>query len=284
MLVHIKEVMKAAKRKSYAVGAFNVFDLESVLAVVRAAKNKNAPAIIQVSEKTIIYAGLKNIFSIIKSVAETEAKNLPLAVHLDHGKSLKIITECLWVGFSSVHCDASEFDFEKNIKLTRRAVEIGHRFGAWVQGELGSLYGQEGKTKISLPQDPEVYLTNPKKVKEYVKRTKVDALAVSLGTFHGSFKGQEKIDFPRLKAIKKQTSAPLVLHGASGVKPTDLKKAVRSGISIVNLDTELRMAFTGALRKILKKKINFYDPRKVLTPSIQATQDAVENKLALFKK
>lgn len=282
MLVHIKEIVKKAQQGKYAIGAFNTVNLEVTLGIARAAVSKKAPVIIQVSETTIKYAGLKPITHIVETIAKNEAIDVPVALHLDHGKSFKVIAECIHAGFSSIQIDASDLAFDENIAITRQAAEYAHRFDVWAQGELGSLLGKEGMTKVKIPDDPNQYMTDPTKVKEFIQKTKVDALAVSVGTMHGLFKGKEKIDLPRLKAIAKQVKIPLVLHGASGVKDQEIKLAIAFGVKIINIDTALRIAFTETLRQTLKARTEFYDPRKILAPSIGAVKAVVEQKIEVF--
>ncbi|MEK7653204.1 MAG: class II fructose-bisphosphate aldolase [Patescibacteria group bacterium] len=279
MLTHIKSVIRQVKKNS-AVGAFNTFNLETTLAIARAVKKSRRPVIIQVSEKTIKYAGLKNIIAIVKSVAESETGQIPVALHLDHGRSFDIIVQCVKAGFSSVHFDGSELPLAKNIALTKKAALYGHRFGVWAQGELGALAGQEGMEK-GLKKSGE-RLTDPKQVKEFVRQTGVDALAISLGTKHGRFVGRENIDFKRLKEIRKETNIPLVLHGASGVKSEDLKRAVKAGINIVNLDTDLRLAFVSSLRQGLKEQKLEIDPREIMNGAIKEVERAVFQKINLI--
>lgn len=285
MLVHIKTIVNKAQKGNYAVGAFNTSNLEVTLGIVRGAVVKNSPVIIQVSESTIKYAGLEMITNIVQTLANNEAKNIPVALHLDHGKSFRSISECVRAGFSSVHIDASDLPFEENIALTKQAVDYAHRYGVWAQAELGAMIGKEGMTVLEIPKDPDSFMTDPSKVKEFVKRTKVDTLAISVGTMHGYFKGKEKIDFPRLEKINKEIpKIPLVLHGASGLIDDDMIGAIKLGVRIINIDTDLRIAFTETLRETLKQTPkSFYDPRKILTPSIDAITKKVEEKIEIFR-
>ncbi len=272
MLVHVKQILKKAQQGKYAIVAFNTPDLEITLGIVRAAVKKRSPIILQVSEATIEYAGLIPIFNIIRNVAETEGQKIPIAVHLDHGHDLKTIKACLKAGFSSVQIDASKYSFKKNIAISQKAVAYAHTQGAWAQAELGAMLGKEGMTKINSKADAGQYLTDPALVKEFIRRTKADALAVSVGTLHGCFVGKEKVDYKRVAAIAQETKAPLVLHGASGIAGRELKRAVKNGIRVVNVDTALRLAFTKELRRTLKREKKFVDPRKILTPSIKAVE------------
>ncbi|MFA4871923.1 MAG: class II fructose-bisphosphate aldolase [Patescibacteria group bacterium] len=282
MIVHIKEIIKKAQKGNYAIGAFNTINLETTIGILRAAQKMKSPVIIQISPRTIEYAGLETIMGIIENVARAEAKNIPIAVHLDHGKSFEIVKQCVDAGFSSVHLDASEFDFEKNMALTKKAVDYAHRHGVWAQGELGRLFGQEGLIRVILPKNPDEYMTDPAKAKEFVQKTGVDTLAVSIGAMHGHFTGQEKIDFNRLTEIIKKVKNPLVLHGGSGVKTAEIRKAIKLGIRIINLDTDLRLAFTTTLRQTLRKIDGSHDPRKILAPSIEAVEKTVETKIKIL--
>lgn len=284
MLVHIKTIISKAQKGGYAVGAFNTSNLEVTLGIIRGAVAKKSPVIIQVSESTIKYAGLKMIANMVQTLANNEAKDVPIALHLDHGKSFRSVSECVRAGFSSVHIDASDLPFEENIALTKQAVDYAHRYGVWAQAELGSMIGKEGMTALDIPKDPDSYMTDPSKAKEFVKRTNVDTLAISVGTMHGYFKGKEKIDFPRLEKISKEIpKMPLVLHGASGLINGDVSGAIKLGVRIINIDTDLRIAFTETLRQTLKDTPKgFYDPRKILTPSIEAVQKRVEEEIEVF--
>ncbi len=284
MLVHIKQIVKYAQSKKIAIGAFNTYNLESTLAIIRAAAQSKSPAIIQISEATIKYAGLRTILEIIRTVVAAEAKQIPLAIHLDHGKDYDLFKECVLAGLTSVHLDGSALPYAANVAITKKAVKFGHQHGAWVQGELGAILGKEGMTKVILPPDHNSYMTDPVQAGDFVRLTGVDTLATSIGTMHGNFAGQEKIDFPRLQKIRKLVKIPLVLHGASGTKDSEIRRAIDYGIRIINIDTDLRLAFTKTLQQTLKGKITFYDPRKILAPALNAVQQEVEDKIKLFKK
>lgn len=284
MLVHIKTIVSKAQKGGYAIGAFNTSNLEVTLGIMRGAVAKGSPIIIQVSESTIKYAGLKMIANMVQTLANNEAKDIPIALHLDHGKSFRSVSECVRAGFSSVHIDASDLPFEENVALTKQAVDYAHRYGVWAQGELGAMIGKEGMTALDIPKDPDSFMTDPNKVKEFIKRTGVDTLAVSVGTMHGYFKGKEKIDLPRLEKINKEIpKVPLVLHGASGLINNDVAEAIKLGVRIINIDTDLRIAFTETLRQTLKQTPKgFYDPRKILSPSIEAVAKKVEEEIEVF--
>lgn len=284
MLVHIKSLLAKAKNGGYGIGAFNTSNLEVTLGIVRGAAALKSPIIIQVSEATIKYAGLKTIAGLVQLIANTEGKDIPIALHLDHGKSFRSVAECIKAGFSSVHIDASQLPFEENVSLTKQAVDYAHRFGVFAQAELGAMLGKEGMTSADIPDDPNEYMTDPGKVKEFIRRTQVDTLAVSVGTLHGYFKGKEKIDFPRLKKINQEIpKMPLVLHGASGLINNDIENAIKYGVKIINIDTDLRIAFTETLRKTLKNTpAGFYDPRKIMAPSIESISQIVQEEIRIF--
>jgi fructose-bisphosphate aldolase, class II len=284
MIVHIKKIIAQVQKGGFAVGAFNTSNLEVTLGIIRGAVKANSPVIIQISESTIKYAGLENIIQLINQLAKTDGKNIPIAIHLDHGKDFELVKACVRAGISSVHMDASDFPYEENIAKTKKAVAYAHKFGAYCQAELGAMIGKEGMTKIIVPKNADDYMTNPAQVKDFVLRTGVDTLAVSVGTLHGHFEGKEKIDLPRLKKIHSEIpNTPLVLHGASGSVASEVRAAIKSGIRIINIDTDLRIAFTKTLRSTLKTLPNcFYDPRKVLAPSIEAVSLMTEEKIAIF--
>ncbi|MFW0862183.1 MAG: class II fructose-bisphosphate aldolase [Candidatus Komeilibacteria bacterium] len=278
MLVHIKEIVKKAREGKYGIGAFNVANLETTLGIARAAVKAKAPVIIQVSEKTIEYAGLKPITHIVQTIAKNEASGVPVALHLDHGHSFKSVSECINAGFSSIHIDASDLPFDENVKITKESVDYAHKHGVWAQGELGRIFGKEGLTDAHL-ENMEEFLTDPQQAVEFVKKTGVDTLAISVGTYHGRFKGKEKIYFDRLDEIRKAVDVPLVLHGASGIPDDELSRAIEHGVSIVNIDTSLRVAFTDKLKETVKEESDYVDPRKILQPSIDAVSEVVVRKI-----
>lgn len=282
MLVHIKDIVRDASRRGYAIGAFNTVNLEVTLAIVRAAVAARSPVIIQISEKTIQYAELKPITDVIRTVAQHVGGTIPVAMHFDHGRSFNAVRECVDAGFSSVHIDASLEPFADNIAVTSQTVAYAHRAGVWVQGELGMIYGKEGLRRIRVRAVAAQSMTDPARVGEYVSATRVDTLAVSIGTLHGLFRGRERLDLLRLSAIARQTKLPLVLHGGSGVSSKEIRAAVRRGIRIINVDTALRIAFTQSLRRSLGRTRGHFDLRSYLSPAVQAVQRVVEKQMALF--
>ncbi len=282
MLTHIKEIVEEKVKNQTAAGAFNTFNLEVTQGIVSGIKKSNLPAIIQVTEKSIKYAGLEALYCLIKKTIEKESGDVPIAIHLDHGKNLEVLRACVELGFSSVHMDASEYSFEENIKLTKEAVEIAKEKGVWVQGELGNIYGKEGLIKMQQGEDLKKLMTNPEQIKEFIERTGVNTVAVSIGSMHGNFVGEENIDFARLKKITKEIDIPIVLHGGSGVEDKQVKKAIGGGVRVINVDTDLRIAFTNSLKQTIKMEGNLVDPREVIKPSIEAVSQVVEKKANLF--
>lgn len=280
MLTHVKELIHDALARNYALAAFNVENVETTLGVVRAAVQEKSPVILQVSENTIAYAGLKVITSIVEHFARDEAGKIPVALHLDHGKSFRSVAACVQAGFSSIMIDASDMPVQENVILTKQAVDYAHRKEVWVQGELGVVKGLEEAMTLA---EREPYMTKPKEAKKFVADTGVDTLAVAVGNIHGVVKLRQgaahNLDLDRLDEIRKAIpNTPLVLHGASGVSAGTLKEAIQHGIRIVNMNTELKLAFVDTLRQTLKNDPEAYDPRVIFQPSMQAIQDLVAGK------
>jgi len=278
MLVHIKDLVKKARQDSYAIGAFNITNLESVLGVARAAVKANSPAIIQVSESAINYMGLKPITHIVSTVAKNVAANVPIALHLDHGTNFDTIFECIGAGFTSVHIDASNLPLDENINLTKQIVKVGHAKHVWVQGEVGAITGGHGEIRGKLKKVP---LANLEDVKKFVRETKVDTIAAAVGTAHGVYSNEE-IVFSLLKAIKASVKIPFVLHGGSGVDDSKIKKAIKEGVNIINIGTDLKVAFCRTLIKTCLENREETDPRNLLTPTIKAIEKVVVEKMKLF--
>ncbi|RJO59592.1 ketose-bisphosphate aldolase [Candidatus Parcubacteria bacterium] len=281
MLTHIRELINDAIKNNYAIGAFNVENLETTLGVVRAAVKQKSPVILQVSERTIEYAGLKAITTIVECIARDEAGKIPIALHLDHGRSFRSVAECIDAGFSSIMIDASEMPMQENIILTKQAADYAHRKEVWAQGELGAVKALEEAMTMSQRKP---FMTRPEEAKEFVEKTGVDTLAVAVGNIHGVIKlrqgANQELDIDRLSEIHQLIpETPLVLHGASGLGPAQLSAAIKNGIRIVNMNTELKLEFIGALRKNLHQDPDAYDPRQVFSPAIEALAELVGKKL-----
>ncbi len=283
MIVPIKQIITKAQKGKYAVGAFNTSNLEITLAIIRAAAKQKAPVIIQTSESAIKYSNLPTIFDIMTNIANTVGKSVPIAIHLDHGHDYKIVKSCVDIGYNSVHMDASEKDYATNVRLSKKTVQAAHKKRIWVQAELGSILGKEGMVKLATGEiNMKDMMTDPYQAVDFVKKTGIDTLAISVGTIHGHFKGIEKVDHPRLKKIRALVSLPLVLHGGSGLSTGTFKKAIKNGVSVINIDTNLRLAFRKALLDSMKKKSDIIDPRKILAPSTDAMQREVEKMIRIF--
>lgn len=299
VLVTNKDLMVPARKNGYAIGAFNVQNLESTLAIAEAAAEEKSPVIMQITPSVIKYAGLAYITSIVKTAAQSAP--VPVAMHLDHGEDFETAAKCIEAGFSSVMIDGSFLSFEDNIALTRRVVAIAHPRGVSVEAELGKLAGVEERSV----EEKEAILTDPDAASEFVEKTGVDTLAVAIGTSHGAykFKSEAKLDLERLKAISKKVSIPLVLHGASnvpqwivekankygatlsgakGIPEEQIKQAITLGIAKINIDTDLRLAFTATVREVLTNSPKEFDPRKILGPAKDAMKEVAKSKMQLF--
>jgi len=278
MLVHIKEIVKKAKQGGYAVGAFNVHNVETVLGVAQAAVRAKSPAIIQVSEGTIAYMGVKPIVHLVSTVAKNITKNIPIALHLDHGSNFNSISECISAGFSSIHSDASAYPLDENIVICKDMVEIAHAKGVWVQAEVGAIKGGHGAVGGKIKDVP---LADPDEVVKLIKATGVDTIAAAVGTAHGAFTNED-IHFDLLKDIIRRIKIPFVLHGGSGVEDKMIKKAIREGVKIINVGTDIKVAFCRTLIETCIKNKKETDPRNLLRPTIKAVEDVVYKKMKLF--
>lgn len=288
MLVHIGRIVNRKMLGKYAVPAFNTSDLEMTQGIVRAAEKQKAAIIIQTSVGALEYAGREELVGIIK--AEARNAKVPIALHQDHCKDFNLIKKLIALGYSSVMIDASRLPYKENVKLTKAVVSYAHKRGVWVQAEIGRILGNEDWQNVKSGKD---LMTDPDQAAKFVEDTRIDTLAVAVGSVHGIPVNpkiqkilstlREHIDISRLKAIRKQVKIPLVLHGASGVSDKEIKSAVRSGVAIFNIDTDLRVAFNKALRENLKKHLQLYDPRKILAPATLALQKTAEIKIKLLK-
>ncbi len=284
MITDLRLLVRKAQKKRYAIPAFNVSNLEMAQAVIRAAVAEKSPVIVQTSEGALSYAGDTTLYQIIKTTAETMGKSAPIVIHLDHGKNPQTVKRCLALGYNSVHMDASTENLRRNITLTRQAVITARKTKAAVQGELGAILGKEGLVQLKKGFDYTSLMTDPKHAKQFVAETGIDTLAVSVGTIHGSFKGVEHIDVTRIRQIAKEVSVPLVLHGGSGNDPKALKQAIKAGICIINVDTDLRISLLAGLRQALGNKAlaKHIDPRAIFTASYAPMQAKAQAVMRLF--
>ena len=279
-------------------GAFNVNNMEIIQAIVDAAAEENSPVILQASSSAIKYARINYLRKMVE--AAIEEHDIPVALHLDHGPDFETCKMCIDNGFSSVMIDGSKYDFEENVELTKKVVEYAHSRGVVVEAELGKLAGIEDDVNVS---EQDSMYTDPAQAQEFVERTNCDSLAIAIGTSHGAykFKGEAKLRFDILQKVKeKLPNTPIVLHGAStvipelvemcnqyggnipgakGVPDEMLHEASLKGVSKINVDTDLRLAMTGAIRKVFAEDPSAFDPRKYLTPARDLVKTTVQHKI-----
>lgn len=295
MLTNSSSFLHSAHKGNYAIGGFNVNNMESLQAIVKAGVEKNSPLILQTSQGAIEYAGMELLGAMIHTIAKQVS--IPIAMHLDHGTDVNLVKSAIKSGlYTSVMIDASSKSFKENVKITREIVKLAHKKGIWVEAELGAIPGVEDQVDV---KDGNAFFTDPEDAGRFVELTGCDALAISIGTKHGVFKyakGKTQLDIARLGEIKKYADIPLVLHGASeiphelkevaeqygadlsdafGVSSRVLQKAIARGINKVNTDSDLRIAFTGSVDKYITRNPNNMDPRKYLSAGRDAIRKAV---------
>ena len=255
-LVTTKQLLLDAQKGGYAVGAFNVENMEMVQAVVAAAEELRSPVIMQTTPSTVKYANLNYFYENVKVAAQESS--VPVVIHLDHGNSFELAMQAYRTGYTSIMIDGSHEGFEDNIALTSAVVKACHPGEVPIEAELGKVGGKEDDLDGG-EGDP---YTNPQEAAECVERTGIDSLAVAIGTAHGVYKGVPKLDFSRLSEIRKAVSIPLVLHGTSGVPDEDVAECIKRGICKVNYATDLRIAFTKGINQVLKENPDTIDPKK----------------------
>ena len=297
-LVTTKEMFEKSMKEGFAIGAFNINNMEIIQGIIDAAQKQNSPVILQASSGAIKYARIKYLMKMVE--AAVEETTIPIAIHLDHGADFETCKMCIDNGFTSVMIDGSKYSFEENVELTKRVVEYAHAHGVVVEAELGQLAGIEDDVNVS---ESDAKYTDPDQAKEFVERTGCDSLAIAIGTSHGAykFKGEAKLRMDILAKVKEKIpNTPIVLHGAStvipelvetcnkyggdipgakGVPDEILHTASISGVSKINVDTDLRLAFTSEIRKTLSENPSAFDPRKYLTPARDKITEIVEHKI-----
>lgn len=275
-----RELEERSRAEKFGLGAFNTNNLEITKAIASVLKEEKSPAIIAITPSAMEYAGAKFISSIARIAAEENA--LEAALHLDHGTSLEHVMIAIRNGFSSVMIDGSKHPFDENIALVKKVVEIAKPLGISVEAELGRIFGAEDKIVVT---EREASFTDPKQAAEFVERTGIDSLAVSIGNAHGFYKGEPQLDFERLAQIHeatKQYGVLLVLHGASGIPDDDIRQAIGLSITKINIDTEIRDAFKRGVTAFVKENPDVIDPRKILKPAIKEMSEIVRKKVRLF--
>lgn len=297
-LVTTKDMFEKSMKEHFAIGAFNVNNMEIIQGIVDAAAEQNSPVILQASSSAIKYARVPYLKKMIE--AALEEHDIPVVLHLDHGPDFETCKMCIDNGFTSVMIDGSKYDFEENVALTKKVVDYAHSHGVVVEAELGKLAGIEDDVNVSAS---DAMYTDPEQAKEFVERTGCDSLAIAIGTSHGAykFKGEAKLRFDILAKVKELIpNTPIVLHGAStvipefveqcnkyggnipgakGVPDEMLHEASLSGVSKINVDTDLRLAMTGAIREVFTEDPSIFDPRKYLGAARTQIKDIVEHKI-----
>ena len=285
-LVTTKEMFKKSMEEHFAIGAFNVNNMEIIQGIVDAAAENKSPVILQASSSAIKYARVGYLMKMVEAATE-EHPEVPIALHLDHGPDFETCKMCVDAGFTSVMFDGSKYDFEENIRRTKEVVDYAHAHGVVVEAELGKLAGIEDDVNVDAS---DAMYTDPEQAKEFVERTGCDSLAIAIGTSHGAykFKGEAKLRFDILAKIKELIpNTPIVLHGASTVIPELVEMCNKygadipgaKGVSKINVDTDLRLAMTAQIRKVFAEEPSAFDPRKYLTPAREEVKNTVSHKI-----
>lgn len=276
-LVSMKQMLEDAKKGGYAVGQFNLNNLEYGQAILQAAQEENSPVIIGVSEGAARYiGGYKVVVAMVESLMEEYGTTVPVAIHLDHGSSFEQCAKAIHAGFTSVMIDASHDPFEENVATTSKVVELAHYHGVSVEAELGTVGGQEDDVSGSI-----IY-ADPKECQELVERTGIDCLAPALGSVHGPYKGEPNLGFKEMEQIGAATGIPLVLHGGTGIPTADIKRSISYATSKINVNTENQIAQAKKVREVLAEQPDQYDPRKYLGPGRDAIKETVIGKMREF--
>ena len=276
-LVPMADLLNDAYANGYGVGGFNINNMEFLQGIIWAAEAEKSPLILQASEGAIKYIGMDYVIAMVD--AATKNTSIPVALHLDHGSSFEVAMNCIRQGFSSVMIDGSHHPFEENIAIVKEVVRAAHSVGVTVEAELGKLGGTEDDITV---EEKDAAMTDPAEAAEFVERTGVDCLAVSVGTAHGVYKGDPEIDYERLEKINNQVDIPLVLHGASGVPDEDVARAITFGVSKVNVNTDFQQAFTSRVKEVFAEKPELFDPRKYCGPGRDAITAKVKEKIAML--
>lgn len=271
-LVTSEKMLADAQKGGYAVGAFNVENMEMVKAVIAAAEELHAPVMLQTTPSTIKYGTLETYFAIV--AAEAKKAAVPVCLHLDHGSSFELAVQALKAGYTSVMIDGSHEDLEGNIAVSKKVADVAKACKIPVEAELGKVGGKEDDLEAEADTN-----TDPMEAKEFVERTGVTSLAVAIGTAHGFYKGTPVLDKERVSEIRKVVSIPLVLHGASGLSDDEVRECVRRGICKVNFATELRAAYTAAGKKLIEVKPDTFDPKKLGVVGMEAVKQLVMERM-----
>lgn len=277
-LESMKDMLNKALKEGYAVGQFNINNLEWTQAILDAAQSEQSPVILGVSEGAAKYmGGFKVVTAIVSALIEESKITVPVAIHLDHGSSFEKCKAAIDAGFTSVMIDASHHPFEENVETTKKVVEYAHSKGVSVEAELGTVGGQED----DVIADGVIY-ADPKECFELVQRTGIDCLAPALGSVHGPYKGEPNLGFKEMEEICQTIKLPLVLHGGTGIPTDHIKRSISLGTAKINVNTENQIEFTAAVRKVLAADGEVYDPRKFIGPGREAIKQTVIGKIREF--
>ncbi|MBN6187101.1 class II fructose-1,6-bisphosphate aldolase [Aneurinibacillus sp. BA2021] len=279
-LVSMTDMLNKAVEGKYAVGQFNLNNLEFTQAILQAAEEEKSPVILGVSEGAARYmGGFKLVVAMVNALMEEYKVTVPVAIHLDHGSSFEKCVEAIHAGFTSVMIDGSHYPLEENIALTKRVVDVAHALGVSVEAELGRIGGQEDDLVV---EDAEAMYAIPEECDKLVRETGVDCFAPALGSVHGPYKGEPNLGFDRMEEVMKLTGVPLVLHGGTGIPTKDIQRAISLGTAKINVNTENQIASSKTVRKILEEKPELYDPRKYLGPARDTIKETVQGKMREF--
>ena len=277
-LVSMTEMLNKAKAEHYAVGQFNINNLEFTQAILQAAEEEKSPVILGVSEGAGRYmTGFKTIVKMVEGLMEDLKITVPVAIHLDHGSSFDKCKEAVDAGFTSVMIDASHHPFEENIEITKKVVDYAHSKGISVEAELGTVGGQEDDVV-----GESIIYADPQECERLVKETGIDCLAPALGSVHGPYKGEPNLGFKEMEEIGQMTGVPLVLHGGTGIPTKDIQKAISLGTAKINVNTENQIASAKKVREVLAADPEVYDPRKYLGPAREVIKQTVIGKIREF--
>lgn len=278
-LVTMREILEDAKKRRYAVGAFNVLNIESLQGILEAAVELKSPVIVNIAEVHFKYVDMEAMAPVVQRAAQLAP--VPVALHLDHGLSLQTIVRAIRCGFTSVMFDGSRYPLEENIRLTKQIVEICHSIGVTVEAELGYVPGTESPRPNGTEAQPELF-TDPEEAERFVRETGVDALAVAVGTVHGLYKGEPKIDFDRLAEIASRTNIPLVLHGGSGIRDEDFKRAIELGVCKVNVYTQMSIEAVNRIKRRLEREPGLINFPELLLEAKTGIKDVVKRHMEVF--
>ena len=276
-LVSMNEFLPKAKANKFAVGQFNMNNLEFAQAIVEAAIAEKSPFIFGVSEGALKYMGIE--FTVAIAEAAAKKSGLPIALHLDHGSSFEVAMKCIRAGFSSVMFDGSHYSLEENIAITKEVVKAAHAMGVSVEGELGTIGGVEDDISVD---EENASMAKPEEAIRFYEETGVDCLAIAVGTAHGMYKGEPKIHYDIIQKVADAIPVPVVLHGGSGVPDEAIRLSIQAGVGKINVNTENQVAMTNTIREVLASSSSIYDPRKYLVPARAAMQAVVQEKIRLF--